>query len=737
MKQLTKAFHAENIKLKHSGIRTTAFLLAAITPLIGIGMSIYSYFTEKAGPVDPVYVFFNTFHQLTEPFINLFYPLIVIVTASRIAHLEHKNNTWQLIETQPVKRAVLLNIKFLKAYQVCFYSILIFMTGIIAVSLLSYMLYPTSDLIHLSIDWWFLVKKTFSLTLGTGFLLAVIFAFSVRFSNSFLSIIVGVGTLLISPILGAFNMLPKWFPTQILEKSLKTSSDIGYWLTYNEYLSILATLIIMLLITFWYVYKNQKKQILRNKVLVNYVLPFGALSCAFFFVNHPKKQLPDTETVIKGMVPEKETIAAIYLLDANINDTLKVIPVKNQRFYEVIHEEMPLKTYRLTWQDSKGEKQTRIIFSSNDVVDVRFSDDGKGQTLKILGSRIAENSLDVKLGRDLDYIQSLTSEGNEINSDLVILLLKQSYKKDMASVDRFYTPDNFKVRDDYAEIIQNELFYRYSLIWERYKDLVTRSNSSYAEKDKNLLEVLELDFQPDENLIAQAENIEYFRYKIYELQKKGALQEDVLSKYEKGIKSLNNPELQTHLSKVILLDQLPGINDLADLEKYEHTFLPLIKDPRYNRYYSKLITDKKRLTSGNYALAFEAITTANEPKTLADYRGKYVVLDFWASWCGPCLYQADYFEKNAMEYSNRRDVVFISLSIDQKETAWRRKVKLNDKNVVQLYATNQAALNSFYLLNSIPRFLVIDPEGKIVNSSFPFPNDSNFKIMLNQILPKA
>ncbi len=737
MKQLTKAFHAENIKLKHSGIRTTAFLLAAITPLIGIGMSIYSYFTEKAGPVDSVYVFFNTFHQLTEPFINLFYPLIVIVTASRIAHLEHKNNTWQLIETQPVKRAALLNIKFLKAYQICFYSILIFMTGIIAVSLLSYMLYPASDLIHLSIDWWFLAKKTFSLTLGTGFLLAVIYAFSVRFSNSFLSIIVGVGTLLISPILGAFNMLPKWFPTQILENSLKTSSDIGYWLTYNEYLSILATLIIMLLITFWYVYKNQKKQILRNKVLVNYVLPFGALSSAFFFVNHPKKQLPDTETVIKGIVPEKETITAIYLLDANINDTLKAIPVKNQRFYEVIHEDMPLKTYRLTWQDSKGEKQTRVIFSSNDLVDIRFSDDEKGQTLKILGSRIAENSLDVKLGRDLDYIQSLASEGSEINSDLVILLLKQSYKKDMASVDRFYTPDNFKVRDDYAEIIQNELFYKYSLIWERYKDLVTRSNPSYAEKDKNLLEVLELDFQPDENLIAKAENIEYFRYKIYELQKKGALHEDVLSKYEKGIKSLNNPELQTQLSKVILLDQLPGINDLADLEKYEHTFLPLIKDPRYNRYYSKLITDKKRLTSGNYALAFEAITTENEPKTLTDYRGKYVVLDFWASWCGPCLYQADYFEKNAMEYSNRRDVVFISLSIDQKETAWRRKVKLNDKNVVQLYATNQAALNSFYLLNSIPRFLVIDPEGKIVNSSFPFPNDSNFKIMLNQILPKA
>jgi len=80
--------------------------------------------------------------------------------------------------------------------------------------------------------------------------------------------------------------------------------------------------------------------------------------------------------------------------------------------------------------------------------------------------------------------------------------------------------------------------------------------------------------------------------------------------------------------------------------------------------------------------------------------------------------------------------VFISLSVDQKESAWRKKVKLNDKNVVQLFAKNQKALNDFYRLNSIPRFIIIDPEGKIINNTFPFPDDSNFKVMLDQLLPK-
>ena len=737
MMKFFKAFAAENIKLKHSGIRTTAFILAAIPFLISIGVSIYSYFTESAKTLEPVYLFLDTYNLAVKPFIGLFYPLIIIVTASRIAQLEHKNNTWQLMETQPVKKAYLFNAKFFKAYQICFYSIILFMLSIVASSLLSYLLHPKNDFYILNIDWLFLLQITLSLTLGTAFLLALIYVVSVRFSNIFISIIIGFGLLLVAPILTFLKLLPKWFPTIILENSINVQSDLGYWFTYNEYLSIIAMVIILFIATFWYVYKNKKWWITnKSSVLINYAVPVLVLFGLFLYVNHPTQILQSNETVIKGTVPENSMISTIYLLDGTMNDTLQTIEVKDNHFHKVIKDDLPLKKYRLAWWSNKGEAQASVLFSKNDVVEIQFADETKDQDFKILGTRLAENSLNVELGDDLGYIKQLADKGSEDNAELIIMLLKDSYKKDLKTVNKFHTSDNYVIRDDYTEIIKNELYYKYNLIWMQFKDAIARSNPKNEYKDKSIQDVLNIDFKPNEDFIAKAENTEYYRFKIYELLSKDTSNGDILTKYRNGLGSLKNPTLETQLAKIILEDKLPNVNDLNEINRYEALFLPLIKDQRTHTYYSKFINDKKRLTSGSEALAFEAITTDNQPKTLADYKGKFVVLDFWASWCGPCIYQADYFEKHAIEYNKRGDVVFVSLSIDQKESAWRKKVKLNDKNVIQLYAKNQKALNDFYRLNSIPRFIIIDPEGKIINSNFPFPDDANFKVMLDQVLPK-
>src|SRR5690606_32449587 len=378
---------------------------------------------------------------------------------------------------------------------------------------------------------------------------------------------------------------------------------------------------------------NKKWLSNKNTILINYAAPALLLFGLFLYVNHPTQMIQSNETVIKGSVPENSMISTIYLLDGTMNDTLQTIEVKDHRFHKVIKDDLPLKKYRLAWWSDKGEMQASVLFSKNDVVEIQFPDKTKNQSFKILGTRLAENSLNVELGDDVGYIKKLANDGSEDNAELIIILLKNSYKKDLKTVNKFNTSDNFVIRDDYTEIIKNELYYKYNLIWMQYKDALARSNPKNEYKDKRIQDVLNIDFKPNENFIANAENAEYYRFKIYELLSKDTSDGDILTKYRNGLGSLKNTILQSQLAKIILEDKLPNVNDLNEINRYEELFLPLIKDQRTHNYYSKFIQDKKRLTTGSKALAFEAITTDNQPKTLEDYKGKFVVLDFWASWC--------------------------------------------------------------------------------------------------------
>ncbi|MBA5792564.1 ABC transporter permease [Flavobacterium sp. xlx-214] len=737
MKQFLNALKAENLKLKHTGIKFIAYILAVLIPVIILAVNIYQFFTETDTLNSPNYLFYSEFNEVNPTFTGFIYPLIIIIIVSRITQIEHKNNTWQLLETQPIKRAILINAKFIKIYQICITCIVLFFASILLNVVVTYLLHKSNPNYILEIPWFLLLKKFISLTIGTGFFLAIIYAVSVRFSSYIFTIIIGLGSLLIAPILDQFKLLPKWFPTKILSNSLLKTSDLGNILTYNEYLSIIATVIIMLLLTFWYVFKNKKWMITdRSKVITIYFVPAIILLAAFIFVLKPKQLMQSNEIAITGTLPENSNVNALYLLDTTMDDTLHVIKVNNNSFNYKIANDMPLKNYRLMWTDEKGMHRNVVIFSTNDIVNVQFEDESKNQSFKILGSRLAENNLNFELSSNYNYINQLANEGDEASVAIITQLLNSEYKSDIKTISKFHTSDNYAVREDYAKIKKSEVYYKYRLIWEQYKDLVVRSNPKFEQKDQKIEDIIDVDFTPDENILANAEVQDYFRYKIYEITSKDTSDQDVISKYVKGIKNIKNNTLQTQLAKAILLDNLSKVNDIDELLRYENDFLPLINDAKSKTYYTNYINEKKKLTKGSLAFSFNAITPNNEKVTLNNFKGKYVVIDFWATWCGPCIYQAPYFEKHAIEYNKRGDIVFVSLSVDEKQSNWRKKVKLNDKNVTQLYALNIDELSKFYRLNSIPRFIIIDPEGKLVNSEFAFPTDTNFKEMLDQILPK-
>jgi thiol-disulfide isomerase/thioredoxin len=120
--------------------------------------------------------------------------------------------------------------------------------------------------------------------------------------------------------------------------------------------------------------------------------------------------------------------------------------------------------------------------------------------------------------------------------------------------------------------------------------------------------------------------------------------------------------------------------------------------------------------------------------SLADFKGKYVYIDVWATWCGPCKQQIPFLQSLEQKYQSK-NIEFVSISIDQPtlKNAW--KSMISDKNMggVQLFAGADTSFAKAYQISGIPRFILIDPQGNIVEANAPRPSDPNLTSMFTDL----
>lgn len=207
--------------------------------------------------------------------------------------------------------------------------------------------------------------------------------------------------------------------------------------------------------------------------------------------------------------------------------------------------------------------------------------------------------------------------------------------------------------------------------------------------------------------------------------------------------TLSSPIYSEQAKQILLFSNLEQIiqrHEIEQAEQYVENFIIQGKDSAFIRYlndeYHLLIED-----STNYEPDEDLVLTSLEGESMTynhllnKLKGKMVYVDFWASWCSPCIREFPYTE-SLREKFQADDVVFVYISKDQDEEAWShacekyglQKHSYRVKNLFTSYQLEQMKIDY------IPHYMLYDKQGKVLQEYAPRPSDKKLLNLLEQHL---
>lgn len=136
----------------------------------------------------------------------------------------------------------------------------------------------------------------------------------------------------------------------------------------------------------------------------------------------------------------------------------------------------------------------------------------------------------------------------------------------------------------------------------------------------------------------------------------------------------------------------------------------------------------KHLEKGDLCPEFAMKDTTGASVTLTTFQGKYVYIDVWASWCYPCRMEVPHLQQLEKDLEGK-NIVFVGVSVDIRDWRWIGMILGAHMNGIQWRVLNKDFEEAFNV-KTIPRFILLDPEGKILEPDMTRPSNPKTKEFL-------